>query len=931
DGTNGKWTGDAGTGTIDFVNGNIDLGNYEVTVHEGQSTVNKAKLDVYVNNVNTTYGTKFDESKYGYTVGNVVNGDNENEVRGEIDKNNIAYTNDKALDGTNGKWTGDAGTGTIDFVNGNIDLENYEVTVHEGQSVVNKADLVVDLNKVYHTYGNPNLSDYGVSSVTGLTNGDKANIGVTMTKDNALKDKEHTNDAGDYTWTGSVSGIDGLEKNYSITVNKGQSVVNKADLVIDLNDVEHTYGTPNLNDYGINKDKINWVNGDNYNPDNFIVGNVNDEAIIGKDKTQNANNEKNPNYEWNANVTTSNDTINKNYNITVNKGQSTVNKADLVVDLNKVYHTYGEPNLKDYGISGVEGLTNGDEASEDKLAVEMTKDNALKDKEHTNDAGDYTWTGSVSGIEGLENNYNIKVNDGESVVNKAALTIDLNKVYHTYGNPNLSDYGVSSVTGLTNGDKANIGVTMTKDNALKDKEHTNDAGDYTWTGSVSGIDGLEKNYSITVNKGQSVVNKADLVIDLNDVEHTYGTPNLNDYGINKDKINWVNGDNYNPDNFIVGNVNDEAIIGKDKTQNANNEKNPNYEWNANVTTSNDTINKNYNIIVNDGKSTVNKADLVVDLNKVYHTYGDPNLGDYGVSNVTGLTNGDKANIGVTMTKDNALKDNNKHTNNAGDYTWTGSVSGIEGLENNYNIKVNDGQSVVNKADLTIDLNENVHHEYGKPNLDDYVITGTDGLTNGDEAFEDKLDVTMTHDDALTDNNTHTKPAGGDYTWTGSVDGIEGLEDNYNITINPGKSTVDKGHLTITVDDSNTTVGDNPNYGGTVDGWANGDNPNDFDINFGLDDDTILDQPGKHDGVIGVIIDGTFYPSGTEDDIFNNYDVTISTGDLTVLKPIDINDYKNWSHLYKDAPWDRNRDFKERKAEFNFVDGAIPLDEAVEEA
>ena len=512
------------------------------------------------------------------------------------------------------------------------------------------------------------------------------------------------------------------------------------------------------------------------------------------------------------------------------------------------------------------------------------------------------------------------------------MTIDLNKVYHTYGDPNLSDYGVSSVTGLTNGDKANIGVTMTKDNALKDKEHTNDAGDYTWTGSVSGIEGLEKNYSITVNEGQSVVNKADLVIDLGDVEHTYGTPNTDDYEI--DKIGWANGDNYNPDNFIVGNVNDEAIIGKDKTQNANNEKNPNYEWTADVATDNDTINKNYNIIVNDGKSTVNKADLVVDLNKVYHTYGEPNLKDYGIDKVEGLTNGDKISedkLAVEMTKDNALKDNNKHTNNAGDYTWTGSVSGIEGLENNYNITVNEGQSVVNKADLTIDLNENVHHEYGKPNLDDYVITGTEGLTNGDEAFEDKLDVTMTHDDALTDNNTHTKPAGGDYTWTGSVDGIEGLEDNYNITINPGKSTVDKGHLTITVDDSNTTVGDNPSYGGTVDGWVNGDNPNDFDINFGLDDDTILDQPGKHDGVIGVIIDGTFYPSGTEDDIFNNYDVTISTGDLTVLKPIDINDYKNWSHLYKDAPWDRNRDFKERKAEFNFVDGAIPLDEAVEEA
>ena len=526
----------------------------------GQSIVNKAKLDVYVNNVNTTYGTKFDESKYGYRVGNVVNGDNENEVRGEIDKNNIAYTNDKALDGTNGRWTGDAGTGTIDFVNGNIDLGNYEVTVHEGQSTVNKAKLDVYVNDVETTYG---------------TKFDESKYGYTV---------------------GNV------------------------------------------------------VNGDN---ENEVRGEI------------------------------------------------------------------------------------------DKNNIAYTNDKAL-------DGTNGKWTGDA----------------GTGTIDFANENIDLG------------------------------------------------------------------NYEVTVHEGQSTVDKANLTIDLNDVEHTYGTPNLNDYGVNS---------------------------------------------------------------------------------------------------VTGLTNGDKANIGVTMTKDTALKDENTHTNDAGEnYTWTGNVSGIEGLENNYNITVNEGQSVVNKADLTIDLNENVHHEYGKPNLDDYVITGTEGLTNGDEAFEDKLDVTMTEDTALKDNNTHTNNAGENYTWTGNISGLEGLENNYNITINPGKSTVDKGHLTITVDDSNTTVGDNPNYGGTVDGWANGDNPNDFDINFGLDDDSIIGQPGKHDGVIGVIIDGTFYPSGTEDDVFNNYDVTINAGDLTVLKPFDINDNKNWSHLYKDAPWDRNRDFKERKAEFNFVDGAIPLDEAVEE-
>ncbi|WP_462255712.1 beta strand repeat-containing protein [Megamonas funiformis] len=650
--------------------------------------------------------------------------------------------------------------------------------------------------------------------------------------------------------------------------------IDKAQINITLNNIERIYGNLNINSsnygftYGIangngqlteemKKELLNKLQ----------LGSVDitkdDGALIENGtKTNNVDN-----YTWSGTVTLDNSLL-SNYEFTNKKGSITTTGNSKVtprsLTLKDLLATiiYGNQDGKGLILSSdkntdiLNGIVYGDDVNINlgNITLGYKNDSAYdqnRDNRVTADVGTYENSlvvGHISLTNNEKGNYKLDTTTtgGSIQVTPATLTVGLNNVSHKYGAPNLNDYGIDKdkVAGLTNGDEAfedKLTVTMTKDDALKDNNtHTNDAGEnYTWTGTINGIEGLGNNYIIKVVDGNSKVNKTDLVIDLGDVEHTYGTPNTDDYEI--DKIGWVNGDNYNPDNFIVGNVNDEAIIGKDKTQNANNEKNPNYKWTADVATDNDTINKNYNIIVNDG------------------------------------------------------------------------------------------QSVVNKADLTIDLNENVHHEYGKPNLDDYVITGTDGLTNGDEAFEDKLDVTMTHDDALTDNNTHTKPAGGDYTWTGSVDGIEGLEDNYNITINPGKSTVDKGHLTITVDDSNTTVGDNPNYGGTVDGWANGDNPNDFDINFGLDDDTILDQPGKHDGVIGVIIDGTFYPSGTEDDIFNNYDVTISTGDLTVLKPIDINDYKNWSHLYKDAPWDKNRDFKERKAEFNFVDGAIPLDEAVEEA
>ena len=643
--------------------------------------------------------------------------------------------------------------------------------------------------------------------------------------------------------------------------------IKKAQIDITLNDIERIYGSLDI----IN----NGGYGFTYNNDNLTPAMIkelkslgfsvdSDSALVG-DKTKDVGS-----YTWTGIVTLG--SLSSNYELkNDNDGDGFITSTAIskvtpkTLTLKDLLATivYGNQDNKGLILQKpnnntdiLNGIVYGDDVNINlgNITLGYKNDSAYdqnRDNRVTADVGTYENSlvvGHISLTNNEKGNYKLDTTTtgGSIQVTPATLTVGLNNVSHKYGAPNLNDYGIDKdkVAGLTNGDEAfedKLTVTMTKDDALKDNNtHTNDAGEnYTWTGTINGIEGLGNNYIIKVVDGNSKVNKTDLVIDLGDVEHTYGTPNTDDYEI--DKIGWVNGDNYNPDNFIVGNVNDEAIIGKDKTQNANNEKNPNYKWTADVATDNDTINKNYNIIVNDG------------------------------------------------------------------------------------------QSVVNKADLTIDLNENVHHEYGKPNLDDYVITGTDGLTNGDEAFEDKLDVTMTHDDALTDNNTHTKPAGGDYTWTGSVDGIEGLEDNYNITINPGKSTVDKGHLTITVDDSNTTVGDNPNYGGTVDGWANGDNPNDFDINFGLDDDTILDQPGKHDGVIGVIIDGTFYPSGTEDDIFNNYDVTISTGDLTVLKPIDINDYKNWSHLYKDAPWDRNRDFKERKAEFNFVDGAIPLDEAVEEA
>ena len=643
------------------------------------------------------------------------------------------------------------------------------------------------------------------------------------------------------------------------------------------------------------------------------------------------------------------DTFNPNnlgYDIDLSTG---IEKAQIDITLNDIERIYGSLDIINNGGYGftynVDNLTPAMIEELKSLSFSVDSDSALVG-DKTKDVGSYTWNGTVT-LGSLSSNYELK-NDNDGAISKVTpKTLTLKDLLATivYGNQDNKglilqkpNNNTDILNGIVYGDDVNINlgnITLDykNDSAYdqnRDNRVTADVGIYgnsLVVGKISLTNNEKGNYKLdtTTTGGSIQVTPATLTVGLNNVSHKYGAPNLNDYGIDKDKVaGLTNGDEAFEDKLTVTMTKDDAL--KDNNKHTNNAGGI-YTWTGSVSGI-EGLENNYIITVNKGQSTVSKAGLTIDLNDVNHKYGTPNLNGYGVSSVTGLTNGDTANIGVTMIEDTALKDNNTHTNNAGGiYTWTGNVSGIEGLENNYIITVNNGKSTVDKANLTIDLND-VKHTYGSPNLNDYGVSSVTGLTNGDTA---SIGVTMTNDTALKDENTHTNNAGGSYTWTGNISGLEGIENNYNITVNNGKSTVDKGHLTITVDDSNTTVGDNPNYGGTVDGWANGDNPNDFDINFGLDDDTILDQPGKHDGVIGVIIDGTFYPSGTEDDIFNNYDVTISTGDLTVLKPIDINDYKNWSHLYKDAPWDRNRDFKERKAEFNFVDGAIPLDEAVEEA
>lgn len=50
----------------------------------------------------------------------------------------------------------------------------------------------------------------------------------------------------------------------------------------------------------------------------------------------------------------------------------------------------------------------------------------------------------------------------------------------------------------------------------------------------------------------------------------------------------------------------------------------------------------------------------------------------------------------------------------------------------------------------------------------------------------------------------------------------------------------------------------------------------------------------------------------------NYDVSYQWGNL-IVKPVDAS---RFDYLFYDTPWDRPRNFRERRAELHFVDGGV---------
>ena len=552
-------------------------------------------------------------------------------------------------------------------------------------------------------------------------------------------------------------------------------------------------------------------------------------------------------------------------------------------------------------------------------------------------------------------------------IDKATITINLDEISRDYGNSTITNvtsggnnYGFNfGDMVLTDEMKAeltadNLGFTQTSDGAvdnLKDGQKTNNAGTYSWYANFKLSDALSGNYqfdtqgadSLTSVKGVSKVNQVQLTIDLKDITRVYGNLDKADYEFIAKGL--VNGDNI--ENLILTVTADGAIVEGSTDNPLKTNVVGDYEWSATVSNISNNLNTNYIIKIDaSAKSTVTPAQLDIVLGDVSHVYGSPNLNGYAASfgNNNGLVNGDSGSISVNVgsVTDEALSADKQYTNDVDNYHWTVGEGGLsaDGFKlGNYAINfVNEGSSKVTKANLTININD-VNMTYG--DLENWIsgqyglnASDVDGqkLVNGDSLADVIAGMTY-NNTAYNSDGTTKNVAEGNFAITND-DVTQGTKyGNYNITFNNGTVTMDKKQITIGANNEQILVGETPNYSGTdIDSvLVNGDSLN-GNYYYGVADGTIESVVGAHNGVIGVWIGGAFYDLSQNVDwtqagnFFSNYEVNYIPGTLTV-SAYDIPEdwpHNRWDYLFNDAPFDRNKDFRERKAEVNFVDGGMEV-------
>lgn len=645
-------------------------------------------------------------------------------------------------------------------------------------------------------------------------------------------------------------------------------------------------------------------------------------------------------------------------------------KVTVAPDLQKGWVYDATNHLDIHGWINSDKLTTNDAANDAFAAYK--NNNSLLQGEELKNVGDYSswlWSGQIaSGGEVGPNNLGYDFTVGDITVTKKVLNVTGNTVNRTYGDLLKNhDYALSinGFDGFNDAMKAELDGKVTiidsqdtipnsNDTGIitvGDEKRTKNKGTYEWQAGVKLDGSLTGNYefqndgvSSTTTTVHGVSNVLARKVYLNNINAStkYGSKEglKADGNVNLKENSIVYGDqvslkdgasvSYKADGEYAANKGGRNTADADTYADSLKIDNAALTGDANKL-------GNYELVNNaTGSITVKQAEMNVKLNGVERTYGNTALingTEYGVNGLTGNVNGDNYAAGdVTLgavNRDGALTgaSTGNVTNDAGDtYKWNANVAAAnDKLKQNYKLVVDDGASVVKQATLQVSLNE-VVRTYGNATITSggYSASNITGLVNGDSYDASAITVNKTSDGAIdgVSGSKVTNDVDNNYTWRGTLTTDNArLDKNYKLELKGnGKSVVGKATLTFVVDDKIITQNVPAEYTGTANGLTNGDTLAGIGVGgYELDSSVNPLIVGVYEDKIGVLINGSLHLTGS-DSLLQNYRVEIDPGTLTVL----IGSNPANAYWFGTAPWDKERNLRERKAEFHYVTGGMSL-------
>ena len=720
--------------------------NYDITVVNGSMTIVKATVPASEITIGDAEGDDLSKTYDGktFSVSPVVHGPEKNVT---LTANEYKYVDadgkvvtDPVNAGNYKIQLTEAGIKTVTDANSDYDLG--DLSKLENTAIINKAKATVTVTSDNDITYDGKAHSLDVA-ITGAVKGEA----ITYT----ISNNSHTN-VGQYDVTVTAD-TNSVNSNYNITVNNGSMTIIKAKATLTV-----------TSDNNITYD------GKAHSLDVVTKGAVNGETIT---YTTGNNGQINAG-QYDVTATADVNSVNSNYDITINNGSMTIVKAKATLtvtsDNNITYD--GQAHSLDVV---TKGAVNGE-------TITYTTGNNGQIN-----AGQYDVTVTAD-TNTVNDNYDITVVGGSMTITKAttpagAITIgdaegdNLSKTYDgkTFSTSPVVQGPEKNVT-LADGDYEYIDA---KGNVVTDPVS---AGDYQVKLTQSGIDKVTSaNSDYDLGDLSGIISK----VTINKAKATVTVTSDDDI--------TYDGKAHSLDVVTKGAVNGETIT---YTTSDNSYTNVG-KYAVTATADNDSVNSNYDITVTNGSMTIVKATVPAteitigdvngdNLSKIYDgkTFSTSPVVQGPEADVT-LADGDYEYIDV---KGNVVTD----PVNAGDYQVKLTQSGIDKVTNaNSDYDLGDlsgiaSEVTINKAKATVTVTSDDDITYdGKAHT---LAVNASGAVNGE---------TITY---TTSNNSYTNA--GKYAVTATADD-NSVNSNYDITVTNGSMTIVKA----TVPASEITIGD----------------------------------------------------------------------------------------------------------------------------